>query len=196
MRSFNDYLIITEAVESGKRCVISFGRCNPPTKGHLKLFKKVQEIARKNNAKALVFLSHTQDRKKNPLPYSDKLKLVKQIVPSGVEVVKTESRTIQKIMEELDGLGFKDVIFVVGSDRLKDFDWLKTGYQKWYSFDRFEIVSAGERDVDSEDFVQTVSASMARKAVLDDDRDTFKKCSPFNDSTTRILFDKLKQLLS
>lgn len=195
MRSFGDYLIITEAVESGKKCVISFGRCNPPTKGHVKLFRKVQEIARKNNAKALVFLSHSQDKKKNPLPYTEKLKLVRQIVPSGVEVVKTESRTIQKIFEELDRLGFKDIIFVVGSDRLKDFDWLKRDYRKWYSFENVDVVSAGERDSDSEDFVQTVSASMARQAVKDDDRDTFKKCSPFNDSTTRVLFDRLKQLM-
>lgn len=193
MISFEEFCLITEAVESGKTCVMTFGRCNPPTVGHKKLFQKVADEAKKNKAKAFVFLSHTQDNKKNPLDYDTKLSVIKKIVPSGVEVVRTSSRNLTQIFAEIDKWGFKDVIFIVGSDRVNDFKWIKDGFRKWYSFEHFEILSAGERDTDSDDFVSTVSASMARNAVMDDDYDTFKKCCPFD---TKKMYDKIKKALT
>ena len=46
---------------------------NPPTIGHQKLVDKLQTVARINNADPMVFLSHSADAKKNPLPYNSKV---------------------------------------------------------------------------------------------------------------------------
>lgn len=51
--------------------VFTFGRFNPPTIGHGKLLDKVASV--RPDAKYYVFVSHTQDAKKNPLDYETKI---------------------------------------------------------------------------------------------------------------------------
>ena len=50
----------------GKSIVFTFGRMNPPTIGHEKLINKIKSEARRNSADWKVYLSSTQDFKKNP----------------------------------------------------------------------------------------------------------------------------------
>ena len=54
------------------KVVFTFGRMNPPTIGHQKLVDKVEAIAKKEKAPARVYLSHTQNNKKDPLNYAEK----------------------------------------------------------------------------------------------------------------------------
>lgn len=61
--NFNDFRFLVENVD--ENVVLSFGRMNPPTIGHQKLMRKIVEVAKRNNAIPMLFLSHTQDRKKN-----------------------------------------------------------------------------------------------------------------------------------
>ena len=58
--------------------VITFGRMNPPTVGHLSLVEKMLDIALENKAYPLIYLSHTYDPKKNPLSYDEKFDLVRE----------------------------------------------------------------------------------------------------------------------
>ena len=46
-----------------------------------------------------------------------------------------------------------------------------------YDFDEIRVISAGVRDADAEG-VEGMSASKLRKAVADDDFDTFKRGTP------------------
>ena len=186
MLSFNEYIDLCEAT-SGV-CVLTFGRVNPPTIGHLKLINKVAEEARKADGTGMIYLSHTQDSEKNPLPYPEKVKLIKKIAPSNIRVVKTVSRRVIDVLGEVYRLGFKDIIFVVGDDRVKDFQWI----EKDERFNSAKVVSAGARDPEAEDFTSTVSATMARKAVKNNNYDLFRRCSPFDANTTKDLFEKLK----
>ena len=73
-----------------KKVVIAFGRMNPPTVGHEKLVTKIKSVARKNRATPLLYLSHSQDKKKNPLSYEDKIRLAKKAF--GPLVQKSNSR--------------------------------------------------------------------------------------------------------
>jgi cytidyltransferase-like protein len=65
MKSFLE--LVEETKQGEKHHVMTFGRMNPPTTGHLKLINKVKEVADKHNASYSVIVSHSQDSKKNPL---------------------------------------------------------------------------------------------------------------------------------
>jgi nicotinic acid mononucleotide adenylyltransferase/shikimate kinase len=164
---------ITEA--TGKTAVIAWGRMNPVTVGHEKLVNKIREVARKEKADPHIFLSHSQDPKKNPLSYDDKVDLAKSAF--GNIVYKSTAKTIIDVMKQLQGK-YKNIIFVGGQDRVNDFETLLTKYNgKEYTFDSIQVVSAGERDPDADD-VTGMSASKMRALALAGDEETFKKGLP------------------
>ena len=56
----------------------TFGRFNPPTIGHEKLINKVASVRADDYR---IYLSRSEDPKKNPLSPRDKLSLMKQMFP-------------------------------------------------------------------------------------------------------------------
>lgn len=158
--------------------VISFGRMNPVTVGHEKLINKVLSTATAKRATPFVYLSHSTDPKKNPLPYDQKLMFAQAAFGRRL-VVKSRARTIIEVAKELQKT-FKHLILVVGSDRVKEFDTLLNKYNGKpgeFKFDSIEVISAGERDPDAEG-VAGMSASKMRKAAEDGDLTSFKKGLP------------------
>jgi len=159
-----------------KTVVLSWGRMNPITVGHEKLVNKIKDVARKNSATPLLFITHSQDAKKNPLDYDDKISLAKKAFGNKL-VQKSKSRTIMQVMKELESQ-YSKVILVVGSDRVKEFDKLLSTYNgKDYTFDSIEVVSAGDRDPDADD-VSGMSASKMRAAAAAGKFDQFKSGLP------------------
>ena len=149
--------------------VITFGRMNPPTVGHEKLVDKVKAEAR--GGPAFVYLSHSQNPSKDPLSYNDKVKYATRAF--GRIVKKSTARTIIEVMKELENK-YSAVKLVVGSDRVNEFKTLLNKYNgKDYNFDKIEVVSAGERDPDSEG-VSGMSASKMRDAVKNNEFATFR----------------------
>jgi hypothetical protein len=130
-----------------------------------------------------IFLSHTQDSKKNPLDYNTKVDFVKAVFPQHDDHVSvgTGLRTIMDIMEFLYHLNYTDVTYVCGNDRLPAFEKLlneyngKEGSKTYYKFNSIDVVSSGPRDPDEEDAVAAVSASGARAAAEQGDFETFKQ---------------------
>ena len=160
---------LEEAV--GGTVVLGWGRMNPITIGHEKLINKIKDVARKENAEAIVYLTHSQNSKKDPLSYSDKIRLAQKAF--GKVVQKSNAKTIIQVMQELQEK-YKNVILVVGSDRVSEFNSLLNKYNgKDYTFDSINIVSAGERDADA-DGVEGMSASKMREAVVRADNPTAK----------------------
>ena len=138
---------ITEAMND--TVVITFGRMNPVTVGHEKLINKVISTARTKRATPFVYLTHTTDSKKNPLPYDQKLMFAQAAFGSRL-VIKSRAKTIIDVAKELQRT-FKTLIPVVGSDRVKEFETLLNKYNgKEFKFDNIEVISAGERDPDAE----------------------------------------------
>ena len=77
----------------------------------------------------------------------------------------TQMRTIFDVLKSAHSEGYANVTIVVGADRLKEFENLSQKYNgKLYNFDNINIVSAGERDPDSEG-VEGMSASKLRRAL-------------------------------
>jgi shikimate kinase/nicotinic acid mononucleotide adenylyltransferase len=165
---------LDEAVD--KTVVLGWGRMNPITVGHEKLVNKIKEVARANSATPLIYITHSQDAKKNPLEYDDKIMLAKKAFGNKV-IQKSKSKTIMQVMGELQA-GYSKVILVVGSDRVTEFDKLLKRYNgKDYTFDNIEVVTAGERDPDAEG-VEGMSASKMRAAAASGKFDQFKSGLP------------------
>ena len=166
---------------AGGTVVMGWGRMNPITSGHEKLVNKIREVARKEGATPVVYLTHSQDAKKNPLSYNDKVMLAKKAF--GNMIQKSNAKTIMQAMQELEKK-YKNVILVVGADRIKEFDSLLNKYNgKDYSFDSIKVVSAGNRaDPDSEEAksltADAMSASVMRKLASEGDFESFKKGLP------------------
>src|SRR5210317_243833 len=167
MRSFKD---IREA--RGDTCVFTFGRFNPPTTGHEKLLDAVATQAKKNpGAPYYVFASHSENAKKDPLPYAKKVAYMKKMFPKhSRNIVVDKARNVFEIAVSLHNKGHKSIVMVVGSDRVAEFDSLLNKYNGvearhgYYGFDNIEVVSAGERDPDAEG-VSGMSASKMRAAA-------------------------------
>lgn len=163
-----------------KHVAFAFGRMNPPTIGHARLINATARAAQGGDY--WIFLSHTQDTKKNPLDYNTKVDFIKAMFPQHADHISYGSlRTIMEIMEFLYHHGYTDVTYVAGADRLPAFTELLNKYngleggKTYYKFDSINVVSSGPRDPDDEDAVAGISASGARAAATKGDFEEFKK---------------------
>jgi len=170
------------------------GRLNPPTSGHAKLVSKLTSL----QGDSIIFLSQSQDKKKNPLAWSDKVKFVKKLF-KGVKVstnkdIKTPFQAIQELSKKYDNINM-----VVGSDRVKQFENMVKPYiNNPDSNDpimlkgEFKIISAGERDPDA-DGATGMSASKMREFAKNNDFGNFAKgIDGLNDIDIKTLFDLVK----
>ena len=181
--------------------VITFMRCNPPTIGHFLIVDQIHEIDA--DAK-FVYLSHSQDPKKNPLDYNTKYAFMKAFVDEkygDVEVVNSPARTIIEVLTEVTGK-YENLIMVVGSDRVEDFYNMITKYNGkpnkkgdiLYSFEDIEVLSAGNRDADSEDNLTSMSATKQRKLAAENNFEEFRKGVPTSDeSLAKELFTEVRK---
>ena len=173
---------------------VTFGRFNPPTVGHEKLMSAAKKASAGGPLK--VYPSRTQDPKKNPLDPDMKISFMKKMFPDYEEniVNDSEMKSIFNVLQAADQEGYSSVNIVVGSDRQAEFENLATKYNgELYNFDQIRVISAGVRDADAEG-VEGMSASKMRKAVMDDDFESFRKGTPKNldDGDTKALFNAVR----
>jgi len=191
IQSFSDYV-----VESSKEVTFTFGRYNPPTIGHEILFNKLKAVARAGNYR--VYASQTEEAKKNPLPYKDKIKFLRKMFPKHARniIQDTSVRNVFDVLVNLYDEGFKRVTMVVGSDRVKEFEILINKYNGLKGRHGFyklslNVVSAGERDPDS-DGADGMSASKMRMAAQQNDLKSFSDGLPKNFKGTEDLFNAVR----
>ena len=176
MKTLNRF--ISEA--KNKPVGFAFGRFNPPTTGHAKLVDVLNRLAKKVGGDAMVFTSHSNDKKKNPLNHKQKVNYLRKFFGKKVKVPDVSARTVFEIANALHNQGYKSIYMVAGSDRIREFDALLKKYNGvkarhgFYKFDEIQIVSAGERDPDADD-ISGMSASKMRAAAEQGDFDTFKQ---------------------
>ena len=177
-------MFLTELFEqqSNKHAAFCFGRMNPPTVGHAQLIDTVAKAAQGGDY--FVFVSQTQDSKKNPLDYATKIKFLKALFPDQAShiVYAPELKTIMQVAEWLYNAGYRAVTFAAGSDRLDSFKKLLTDYNGkeggnvYYKFDSINFVSSGDRDPDA-DGIAGVSASSAREAASQGNFEAFAQAT-------------------
>jgi len=174
---------------------VVFGRFNPPTVGHEKLLKSAKRISAGGDIK--IYPSRTQDPKKNPLDPNKKVSFMKKMFPEFKDNIinDDEMKSIFNVLVNANEDGYNNVNIVVGSDRQAEFENLAQKYNgDLYTFDQIRVISAGVRDADAEG-VEGMSASKMRKAVMDDDFNSFRRGTPktLDDGDTQSLFNAVRQ---
>ncbi len=140
------------------KAVIIFGRCNPPTVGHEMLLKQMLLIAAKKKATPILFLSGSQDNKKNPLSFDEKSQLIKAAI-RGLTIAPKDVRTPYDALTHLIGKGHDDITILVGADRVADFRGLAA---KWKKTEGHDIPIAVQVVADPTVARDEVSATAAR----------------------------------
>ena len=178
INSFSKFL-----VEEEKQVFFTFGRMNPPTIGHEKLLDKLAQSSRGSSYR--VYLSQSQDNKKNPLPYVEKVKIARKMFPRHARsiMLNKKVKTIFEALTTIYNEGFANINMVVGSDRVSEFDILinryngKKGKHGFYNFRKINVISAGQRDPDAEG-TSGASATKQREAAKSNDFTTFAQGLP------------------
>ena len=177
---------------------IAFGRFNPPTTGHEKLLDNVASSS--DDDDYIIVPSRSQEKKKNPLDANYKVSVMQKMFPKHKnKIVNDDSnRTIFDVLKKAHTDGYAGVRIVGGADRVGEFEKLANNYNgKLYAFDNVEVMSAGERDPDSDD-VTGMSASKQRKAAAENDIKTFMKGVPksLSQKDAEQLFKKIRSAMN
>ena len=175
---------------------VAFGRFNPPHLGHLQLMDTAAASAEQEGSDYMIVPSRSQDPKKNPLDPDTKVTLMRTMFPQHSERIANDvsTRTIFDVLKKAHNDGYTNVRIVGGADRVKEFDKLANNYNgNLYAFDNIEVVSAGDRDPDS-DGVEGLSASRMRLAAAEGDFKTFRLGMPpeMKPKDARAIFDTVR----
>ena len=188
-------MLLRELFEAtAKKAVLAFGRLNPPTIGHTKLVDAITS----QEGDHYLFLSQTQKPKTDPLDFATKMKLAKQFFP-GINIGHQAVRTPVQALEQLQSLGYTDIIFIAGSDRVDGFQKLFDTYNGQpdksgnipFKFNSIKVVSAGERDPDA-DGAEGMSASKMRAAEADGDLESFAQGAP-DKKLAKTMYDAVRK---
>jgi len=176
---------------------VAFGRFNPPHLGHLQLMDTAAGAAEAEGSDYMIVPSRSQDAKKNPLDADTKVSIMRQMFPQHSERISNDvgTRTIFDVLKKAHNDGYANVRIVGGADRVKEFEKLSNNYNgNLYNFDNIEVVSAGDRDPDSEG-VEGLSASRMRLAASEGDFKTFRSGMPedMRPKDARAIFDIVRQ---
>ena len=175
-------MLLNELFEAEtKHVTFCFGRMNPPTIGHKQVFDTMQS----QGGDMKIFVSQSQDKKKNPLDYGTKIKFIKAMFPQYAKDVVDNAalNTIGKVASYLHDQGYTAVTFVAGSDRMDSMKSLLDQYNGvegkahgFYKFDVIDFASSGDRE-DGAEGVAGVSASGARSAAANNDFKAFQEAT-------------------
>lgn len=185
-----------------KTAVFSYGRYNPPTVGHEKLFEKVVNEAKKRGATPHIFTSHSQDAKKNPLTAEHKIELIKHAYPEAhVGSSSKEMPSMLHIAKHLHEQGHHHLVMVAGSDRVKEMDEKLNQYNgthpgALYNFKSIKVISAGQRDPDAEG-AAGMSGTKLRNHAIAGEKEHFKSglLSKLSDEHKEEVYKKVRSAL-
>ena len=177
---------------------IAFGRFNPPTTGHGKLLDTV--ASNSDEGDYVIVPSRSQDKKKNPLDADTKIAVMQKMFPNHKDKIVNDqaNRTIFDVLKKAHTDGYSNVRILGGADRVNEYEKLANNYNgKLYAFDNVEVMSAGDRDPDSDD-VTGMSASKQRKAAAEGDIKTFMKGVPdsLSQKDAEELFNKIRKAMN
>ena len=177
---------------------IAFGRFNPPTTGHGKLLDTV--ASNSDEGDYVIVPSRSQDKKKNPLDADTKIAVMQKMFPNHKDKIVNDqaNRTIFDVLKKAHTDGYSNVRILGGADRVNEYEKLANNYNgKLYAFDNVEVMSAGERDPDSDD-VTGMSASKQRKAAAEGDIKAFMKGVPdsLSQKDAEELFNKIRKAMN
>ena len=178
INSFRNYL-----VEEEKTLYFVWGRMNPPTAGHEKLLDFLK--AKSGNNPFRIYLTQSEDKDKNPIPFVQKIKFARKGFPQYARQIMMDKkiRTIFDAMTSFYNEGFKRVVIIAGSDRVREYEITLNKYNGvkgkhgFYNFERIDVLNAGKRDPESKG-VEGVSGTKLRGYAESGDFTQFAQYMP------------------
>lgn len=152
-----------------KHASFCFGRMNPPHYGHQSLFRAVE--ANSKGGDWFVFTSKSYDKKKNPIPYAEKVEWIQTLNPKlGDHFVTDPSiKTFLQAAAWLYSQGYTSATFVAGDEDMPAMQpplEQYNGVQSSHGFYKFEPFDFYENP-------RETSATSARQAAIDNDPKAF-----------------------
>lgn len=141
-----------------KSVVFTYGRFNPPHKGHKSMIEELINMANRTNKKPIVIVSHTAGNSKNPLPVENKIRILKRWFPNIDIISSARDRSLAKITQNFN----KNSIMIVGQNRKNSFSFLP-----------FNKVSVSRTN-------NAPSATKAREAALRGNKNKFRNLTGYN----------------
>jgi hypothetical protein len=172
-----------------------FGRMNPPTIGHELLMQKTVEIGGRNT---FIFLSSSNNKTTDPLDIDTKREFIKKIYPKFASyIVAQPVSTVLSAAKHLYNLGFRNMTFIAGDDRLggKDDGNMKALLTNW---NRADIRKADNREIVALNFESSgardsgaglsslagISGTLARNFAKENNKEGFNQATGVSDEIT------------
>jgi hypothetical protein len=179
--------------QEGDFLTVVFGKFNPPTKEHKKLFSEADRIAMGGEIR--IYPSRSQDPKKNPLNPNRKIAYIKKMFPEVAEEIvnNPEMKSIFDVLLAANEDGYVNVNIVVGSDRQAEIQNLANKYNgKNYQFTEIRVIPTGNFDAEKD--LSGISSGMLRKAAADNNFREFKRGMPktMDDNESKKLFNEVR----
>ena len=192
MKSFFD---LKEQTIPGKTVVFTFGRFQPPTRGHQLVFDTVKNHADKIGAEHRIYFSRTdpsvlttskesfakktERAQQNPLSPDVKHRILKTLFPSHNFVSNPEVKTALHVLKHLSDDGVEHAIFVGDTEREELANQMQkyAGHPDFPNVKKVSFVKSGDRDPDS-DGNEGISGTKARAAAIAGDHDAFHAMMP------------------
>jgi FAD synthase len=172
-----------------KKAYFTFGRFQPPTLGHRLMIEGLARAAAAEGADAYVFVSSTQDKKKNPLSVEEKTAWMRKMYADiPVRIINTSKcmcRTLPSILGKLADAKYDRIKMFVGSDRTKGFaEFLpKT----------VEVVAIGDARNETKNTLAGMSGTKIRAAALANNVEMVKAGTGLDDSDASLLISQIKK---
>lgn len=185
---------------------LTFGRFNPPTRGHEKLFDLMRDKAsQEEGGEFFIFSSTTTDadklkdgdvtsklsKVKNPMSYDQKISILRKffpdlkdnIVDSKKEKIVTIINALVYVYNEKDSgiQKYDNVVVVVGDDRLKEMSDLVNKYngiEARHGLYEFDTIEVISLSRDASTGGDDISASNQRKNAVDGNLEAFLSGCP------------------
>jgi len=172
--------------------IFTFGRFNPPTKGHEDNMEMLVKMGKKYHLEPRIYASTSYDtgpKSKNPLEFKYKISILKKVFKGIYVSSDIKLKNAFQILEDL-GKKYSRVYFMVGDDRKDEFYNSMKNYVHDYGISDFKVISSGKRTAG-------ISASDQRQYVLNNNFLKFNKNVPstMNSTLSKEVFNKLKQSL-
>ena len=193
--------------------IITFGRFQPPTRGHKIIFDEMSKLAAEKNADAYVFIVDCAAGActTNPLPKNVIVNTLKKMYASSnlkftaLENMQVGADNILKSLIETHKYPVENITIVIGSDRVSDFKEVSRmiilekeerirvaeraleelrQVKELYSGKEIQVVQAGQdRKEQNNGSPESISATKIRQAAIDGNKDLFNKGVMIGDMT-------------
>lgn len=175
---------------------VVFGRFNPPTKEHKKLFSTAERVSLGGEIR--IYPSRSHDSSKNPLNPDRKIHYLKIMYPEISEniVNNPEMKTIFDVLIAANEDGYSNINIVVGSDRLSEMQNLANKHNgKFYEFNEIKVIPTGNFDSDKKS--TGISSEMLRKMSAENNFREFKRGMPktIDEVDSKKLFNEIRKAM-